>query len=299
MEKTMLRKGFVPQKIGADAKERSRVVRITTGAVDRDGEIVRPDGGQFDQYLLNPVVLFAHDYNSMPVGKCVSLKTDDKGVVAKTVYNNTEAANEIYQAVADGFPLAVSIGFISVESSYAGESGFQAQLDDCVRRGWVTPAEARTVRRIYTKWVLLEYSDVPVPSNPEALQLAISKGWVKPNNKNSYERSEMDKPNGKSGAVLSAENITQLRGALGHHAEVGKCLKAVLANAGADAGDGSGAAGGNDNDGDEAEGKSVTADKFREILTKGMTELVAHRVKTAGNELWTMVARATGKHIEL
>ncbi|KKL13767.1 hypothetical protein LCGC14_2522470, partial [marine sediment metagenome] len=37
-------------------------------------------------------------------------------------------------------------------------------------------ADLEGTKRIYPKWLMLEYSDVPVPSNPEALQLAISKG---------------------------------------------------------------------------------------------------------------------------
>jgi hypothetical protein len=286
METTIVRKGFTPQKAEVNAKERSRVVRITPGAVDRDGEVLRPDGGEFDQYLANPVVLFAHDYQSIPVGKCVSLKTDSKGVIAKTVYNNTRLANEIYQLAADGFPLAVSVGFLPAESAHRGDSGFQAQLDECVMNGWVKKSEAALVRRIYSKWILLEYSDVPVPANPEALQLAISKGWVKP----------------KSGRVLSAENQAHLEKALDHHAECGRRIKAVLKSQnGSDAEDDDepvpARAGSSDED--EAEEKSVTADQFREILAEGMTELVAHRVKTAGNELLTMIAMATGKHIEL
>lgn len=286
METTIVRKGFTPQKAEVNAKERSRVVRITTGAVDRDGEVLRPDGGEFDQYLANPVVLFAHDYQSIPVGKCVSLKPDFKGVVAKTVYNNTKLANEIYQLATDGFPLAVSVGFLPVESACRGDSGFQAQLDECVKNGWVKKSDAPQVRRIYSKWTLLEYSDVPVPANPEALQLAISKGWVRP----------------KSGRVLSAENQAHLDKALEHHAECARQIKAVLKSqndSDVEDDDQPVPAQAASCDEDEAEDKSLTADKFREILTDGMTELVAHRVKAAGNELLTMIAMATGKHIEL
>jgi len=290
MEKTIVRKGFTPQKAETNAKERSRVVRITTGAVDRDGELLRPDGGRFDQFLANPVVLFAHDYQSIPVGKCVSLKTDGKGVVAKTVYNNTRMANEIYRLAADGFPLAVSVGFLPIESVCRGDSGFQSELDDCLKKGWLKKSEADQVRRIYSSWLLLEYSDVPVPANPEALQLAISKGWVRP----------------KSGRVLSSENQTHLEKALEHHAKCADRIKAVLQN--------------NDGDDDEEnsveewgdgignttrpgnppqEGKLVNAEQLRGILAEAMTDVVAKRVKKAGDELLIMVARATGKHIEL
>lgn len=175
-----IRKGYVTQKAEVDVKERSRVVQVTTGGVDRDNEIVRPDGVMLEQYLMNPVVLFGHDYHSIPVGKCEWIKRNTKGLFAKTVYNKTALAQEIYALAVDGFPLAVSIGFVPLEYINRGNPEFQKEIDDCIKNGWVTKDAAESVRCIYTKVLLLEYSDVPVPSNPEALQIAVSKGWVKP-----------------------------------------------------------------------------------------------------------------------
>jgi HK97 family phage prohead protease len=157
-------KGLVPDDLNFEDGERASIDYITTGAVDRDREIVDPAGAILDDYQKNPVVLFGHDHWSMPIGKAEWIKVDEKGLVAKTVYANTEKANEIYEYRKAGFPLAKSIGFIPLAwTNYTPES-----------------EEGKAgVRRKYDKWILLEYSDVPVPSNPEAVGIAISKGLVR------------------------------------------------------------------------------------------------------------------------
>jgi hypothetical protein len=40
------------------------------------------------------------------------------------------------------------------------------------------PKTVAKARGVYTKWILLEYSDVSVPSNHEAIQIAIGKGLI-------------------------------------------------------------------------------------------------------------------------
>ena len=156
-----VRKGLVPADLDFVEGERAVIARITTNGKDRDNEIVEPGGAILTDYENHPVVLFGHDHRSLPIGRSEWIKTDAKGLVSKTVYANTEKANEIYQYRKDGFPLAESIGFIPVESKVFKEGD---------------PEYKEGVRRAYTKWILLEYSDVSVPSNPEALEIAVSKG---------------------------------------------------------------------------------------------------------------------------
>ena len=160
----LIRKGLVPVDVKIDESEQSIISYITTGAVDRDREIVDPNGGIFDDYAANPVVLFGHDYRSLPIGRNEWIKRDEKGLIAKTIYAKHEEAQKIYNYRKDGFPLAESIGFVPLETVEFSEE---------------ERANNGGARRKYTKWILLEYSDVAVPSNPEALQLAIAKGLVK------------------------------------------------------------------------------------------------------------------------
>ena len=167
----LVRKGIIPEDVQFKDGERSSVDYITTRAVDRDREIVVPRGAVLDHYRSHPVVLFGHDYRSLPVGKNLWIKTDEKGVIAKTKYANTEKANEIWEYRKSGFPLAKSIGFVPLETVEEKDFG---TLD--LKKLGLEEGDLKGAARIYPKWLLLEYSDVPIPSNPEALQVAISKG---------------------------------------------------------------------------------------------------------------------------
>lgn len=175
-----IRKGFTPEEIKFVDGEKAVVSYINTAAIDRDSEVTLPEGGIMDGYKENPVVMFGHDYKSLPIGKCDSLKLDAKGWQGKTVYANTAKANEVYEYRRGGFPLAESIGFIPVESLTPGDAGFDELAKDLAKRGAFKRGDVSKIRRIHSKWAMLEYSDVPIPSNPEALQIAIAKGLVLP-----------------------------------------------------------------------------------------------------------------------
>lgn len=180
-----VRKGITPSDLKVEDDEKAIVSYITTKAVDRDGEIVDPDGAVLDDYRKHPVVLFGHDYKQLPIGKNIWIKQDKKGLVAKTKYANHDEAQKVYQYRKDGFPLAQSIGFVPIEFDE-----FPADVQK--KNGGV--------KRHYKKWALLEYSDVPIPSNPEALQVAISKGLSLPETLKENPQFDPDQ-------VIDIENI--------------------------------------------------------------------------------------------
>jgi hypothetical protein len=135
--------------------ERAVISIINTAAVDRDKEIVDPKGALLKDYRSAPVVLWAHRYGQPPIGKNVWIKYDRarNALVAKTVFAQTEFADEIYRLYKDGFIFAWSIGFIPTVFK---------ELDE---------KEREKLRGYILKWHMLEYSAVPVPSNPEALTI--------------------------------------------------------------------------------------------------------------------------------
>jgi len=148
--------------------ERAVVATITTGAIDRDGEIVLASGGDFSDFQKNPVVLFGHRYYDPPIGKAMWIKSQGSKIIAKTVIAPGERGDEILALMQGGFLKAFSIGF----SPSAGKSGPPTTAELKRRPEW---SEARTIHR---EWKLLEYSVVTVPANPEALAMAVSKGEV-------------------------------------------------------------------------------------------------------------------------
>ena len=164
--------------------EKSVITYITSGTMDRDYEIVKPDGGDFTTYLKHPVVLFGHKYSEMPVGRCSWIKSDglNKGLIAKTIYANTPQANLIYQYRKDLFPLAVSIGFIPTSYVSANDitkkDEFASEIKNAIKNGWITEKNAGEVRNIIQKWTMLEYSDCSIPANSDSLQIAVNKGII-------------------------------------------------------------------------------------------------------------------------
>ena len=123
---------------------------VSTDSLDRHEEIVDLKGLDVSNYMQNPVVLFAHDSNSLPVGKTLSLVEEGGRLIAKMKFAVKESAfaREVYELIKGGYLNAFSIGFIPKE----------------------------TEDNVYTKAELLEYSVVPIPANPRALVVARSKG---------------------------------------------------------------------------------------------------------------------------
>lgn len=135
-------KGLVEKK-----SEGGYRVIASTAAVDRQGDVIDQNGWLTDNYMKNPVMLFAHDYSSLPVAKCTGLEIKDQSLIASFEFAPAEAnpqAGFIKSLYDNGFMSAVSVGFIPKEQN----------------------------GNIITKAELLEISFVPVPANQEALALS-------------------------------------------------------------------------------------------------------------------------------
>lgn len=141
----LVRKAVIPEVEPGEG----RVVRfvISTGDVDRDGDTIDPKGWDLRPYLKNPVVLWAHDYRSLPVGKAVSVAVSDGKLVSECEFADHEFAETVYQMVRRGFLRATSVGFRPTKYVINEQ---RHGLD-------------------FAEQELMEYSIVPVPSNPEAL----------------------------------------------------------------------------------------------------------------------------------
>lgn len=144
----LVRKGLVPDTV-EPVEGRERTVRfvISTDAVDRDNDTIDPKGWDLKAYLKNPVVLWAHDYRALPVGRAVSVVMRDGQLISDMEFATHDFAETVYQLVKGGFLKATSVGFRP--SKYVINDERQG-LD-------------------FKEQELMEYSIVPVPANPEAL----------------------------------------------------------------------------------------------------------------------------------
>lgn len=146
-------------------ESRRMTFTISTGSVDRDNDTLDPKGWQLDNYKSNPVVLFAHDYKSLPVAKCIDIKSTDTALIATAEFlpeGKHPFADTVYDMLKAGFLNATSVGFRAIEHQPNNE-----------RKGYD-----------YKRQELMEFSIVPIPSNQDALaqrgiDSAKKKEWVK------------------------------------------------------------------------------------------------------------------------
>ncbi len=154
-----------------DEKERTITAIASTEARDRYGDVVKQDGIQTKNFMKNPVIPFAHKYRDLPVAKALKIwkgKEGNKPVTYFTAkFADFEFADTVFRLLKEGFLNAFSIGFQPRSWEDSKEDGI----------GWT---------RYYTKTDLLEISVVPVPANPEALALAVSKGVISEDEEKSF-----------------------------------------------------------------------------------------------------------------
>lgn len=174
----LIRKGRISEEAVIDRKARTVKNYISTDAKDRDNEVIQHRGVVLDDYKKNPIVPWAHDYRGLPIGKNLWIKSDKKGLVAKTYFLEHDFAEDVFDLYTKDIHgtgpamKAWSVGFVPLKWKNAKPSEEDKNSFD---RGEIPQG----VRRTYTKWILLEYSAVPVPCNPEALTLMVEKGMIK------------------------------------------------------------------------------------------------------------------------
>ncbi len=171
----LLRKQFVPDVVKQEGEDEDRTLlfTISTDSVDRDNDTISVKGWKLANFKKNPVVLFAHDARTPPIATATRVFTEDGRLKSAAKFlppdladhDHVRFADMIFQMLKHKFMRATSVGFRPIEIKEPEEergSGFMSGLD-------------------FTKQELLEYSIVPVPANPEALQEARSIGIdVKP-----------------------------------------------------------------------------------------------------------------------
>ena len=159
---SMLRKAFEGQLIEVQAGRREIVACISTSAVDRDGDVLLPEGLVRKNYS-GLTVFYNHD-TALPLGAAQWVKKSGDRVLAKyRCTDKTQFGRDMFALAQDGVLNSYSVGFLPGEFS-------NPMPEEIARR-----PELKQARRIYRKWELLEFSLVGIPANPEATMLAISK----------------------------------------------------------------------------------------------------------------------------
>jgi HK97 family phage prohead protease len=127
----------------------------STAEVDRSGDSIAVGGWQLANYRRNPILLWAHDSSSVPVGKAVSIGTDGGQLTASFKFANTRFGKAIAELVSDGFVRATSVGFKPLAFTFSKDPARRGGLD-------------------FAKQELLEVSIVPIPCNQSCLLQSIT-----------------------------------------------------------------------------------------------------------------------------
>lgn len=145
--------------------ERTITFVASTEGIDRYGDTIKVDGWDTSAYEKNPVVLWAHDSQDLPVGKCVGIQKQlgqNAALIQKVQFATADEnpfADSVYKLYKGGYLNAVSVGFIPKAFEYRFENDGEGKP-----QGWPVGCD-------FLEQELLELSCVPVPANAEALAL--------------------------------------------------------------------------------------------------------------------------------
>jgi HK97 family phage prohead protease len=132
----------------------------STDNPDRYGDVIDQKGWNLAAYKANPVVLYQHDHNSLPIGRG-AVRMAPEGLVIDIEFDKADPrAAEIAGKAERGFLNAVSVGFSPLKAISRANLPVEHY------------AFSEDGGSFYEKAELLEVSIVTIPANPDATAIA-------------------------------------------------------------------------------------------------------------------------------
>lgn len=134
-----------------------------SGGVDRWQEILDAKGCDYENWMLNPVGLWAHDDWSLPIFRGLEIGPEGDELVgvgefASKLYPFAALVEDMYR---EEFLSGFSVRFLPISSVTYEEGSDERNAG---------------IRQRYTEWELLEISVVDIPCDPKALRKAYDAG---------------------------------------------------------------------------------------------------------------------------
>lgn len=157
-----------------DEKTRSFLAVASTEASDRVADKVHLKGIELDNYMKNPVVMWAHDYRSLPLGISLDIEknTRKKQLIFRPSFDDHEFAVKVYNSYLKRIMRGFSIGALPLEFERRSEDDMTDE--EKMRAGFFGGWD-------FNRSELLEVSAAPIPMNPDALSAMKSIGIDKVN----------------------------------------------------------------------------------------------------------------------
>ena len=148
------------------------IAKISTDSIDRDGEVLIPQGMNSKEFEKNPILFWNHDY-SIPIGNVKNIKRGEKQVFGTLNFaQRTEGVQgDFFPEVAEslvkqGVVKGISVGFVPEDGGVRNATKRDRDM------------YGSKVKRVYNRWKLLEVSVAPLPANQNALVEAVGKGLI-------------------------------------------------------------------------------------------------------------------------
>ena len=180
------RKNWLPEdadyKIQLEEGSRSAVKYVSTRTVDQVGDVIVPKGVNLNLYRKTGMPVFwNHNLSLPPIGSDSKIAADDFGIKATTRYGDTgegTLANIIFSLVQQGHQKQSSVGIIPLEVIREDDDGFKPAIKALSKEWPEFGKNAKAVKRLITKSLLFEHSDVSLGCNTDTDVLAVSKAFV-------------------------------------------------------------------------------------------------------------------------
>lgn len=172
----MKRKVFMAEVKNLDDDKKRATSVISTASVDRDSEIILPEAfaRTLGDFMKNPVFMWGHQWFGAPdkvLGRVVDVAMRPKGIEATFEYDTdiNPTADLVWKQVKKGTLRGFSIGFIPVKwvSRWSDSDEINNLPDELADQ-----LKNREIRAVYQDIELLEVSQVPIPSNRDAVRAA-------------------------------------------------------------------------------------------------------------------------------
>lgn len=143
-------------------KSEPGVTRFVVSTPDeaRDGHVIDQSSWLLDAYRSNPVVLWAHDYDTPPIGKALDVSVQDGKLHATVQWDvETVLGATVARQYEEGYLSAVSVGWRS--HAIVSRAGLEKDHPYYSAEGGL----------LFRENEMLEFSAVPVPADPGALAI--------------------------------------------------------------------------------------------------------------------------------
>lgn len=158
---------------GVNLEDRTLRILATDETRDRDGDIIMMKGWRLENYIKNPVFLWAHDYKSVPIG--AAIKIEKKKTPTRLILTHKfptpgvhPFADMILQLYFERVINAGSVGFLPYDWEEIKDDEDEDKFTAGERKFFFGP-------RKFVDQELLEHSGCAVPANPNALQDSVSR----------------------------------------------------------------------------------------------------------------------------